>query len=100
VGGLGQLKNPMTLSGVKPAALWLVVQWIDQLCYNMPRSTAVPALLLKPYPILCNLEVKGQICTHVFPQSSDLLIVGISIFEHCINFQNITIALHLTDMAQ
>jgi hypothetical protein len=34
--GLGQLKNLMTSSGIKPETFWLVAQCLNQLCYCVP----------------------------------------------------------------
>jgi hypothetical protein len=34
--GLGQLKNPMTSSGIKPVTFWLVAQCRNQLRYRVP----------------------------------------------------------------
>jgi hypothetical protein len=39
--GLGQLKNTMTLSGIKPMTFWLVAQCLKQLHYHMPLSCVV-----------------------------------------------------------
>jgi hypothetical protein len=33
---LGQLKNPMASSGIKPATFRLVAQWLNQLRYRVP----------------------------------------------------------------
>jgi hypothetical protein len=72
---------------------------LDPLWCRMPRNTAVSALLFKPYPILCNLEVRGQICSHIFLNSLDIMIVRMNIFTLRINSYNLMTALHLTDMA-
>jgi hypothetical protein len=34
--GLGKLENPVTLWGIKPETIRLVVQSLNQLCYNAP----------------------------------------------------------------
>jgi hypothetical protein len=33
--GLGQLKNPMTSSGIEPATFWLVTQCLNQVHYRV-----------------------------------------------------------------
>jgi hypothetical protein len=39
--GLGQLKNPMTSSGIEPATFRLEAQSLNQLRYRVPMSTAM-----------------------------------------------------------
>jgi hypothetical protein len=36
--GLGQLKNPMTSSGIEPATFWLVAYLLNQLCYRVNQN--------------------------------------------------------------
>jgi hypothetical protein len=39
--GLGQLKNPITLSGIEPATFRLVALLLNQLRYRVPRTAIV-----------------------------------------------------------
>jgi hypothetical protein len=39
--GLGQLKNPMTSSGIETLAIQFVAQCLNQLRYRVPRVTLV-----------------------------------------------------------
>jgi hypothetical protein len=39
--GLGQLKNPMTSSGIEPIIFWLVAECLNQLRYRMPHLLEV-----------------------------------------------------------
>jgi hypothetical protein len=45
--GLGQLKNPMTSSGIEPATFQLVTQCLNQLRYRVPSRRLL--LLLNIY---------------------------------------------------
>jgi hypothetical protein len=47
--GLGQLKNPMTSSGIKLTTFWLVAQCLNQLCHRVPlilKCTAIKTYIL------------------------------------------------------
>jgi hypothetical protein len=48
--GLSQLKNPVTSSGIKPAAFRLAAQCPNQLCYRMPQNAGFCSLDNEQYP--------------------------------------------------
>jgi hypothetical protein len=64
--GLGQLKNPMTLSGTEPATFRLVAWCLNQLCYRVPlwhtiRTEAYDETLLCLSPSLLRTETAQNI---------------------------------------
>jgi hypothetical protein len=48
--GLGQLKNPMTSPGIKPATIQPVAQCLNQLYYHMPLLLCIHKINLKQQP--------------------------------------------------
>jgi hypothetical protein len=64
--GLGQLKNPMTSSGIEPATFWLVAECLNQLRYRVPQYHKAPPMYWRKNGVVqaigCIVTVEMEPC--------------------------------------